>query len=259
MKKIYLAVAGLSLCAHAFAAPVTFAQYLQANNNQDFSVVTTNLGGGNFSVTVTASGLINFTYLVPTLFDGAAQAANLSFTATSTFTGNCAGVTDTTCTQNGDPYTETGFAGSFSITRTTPFGGLSNLLSGTFNMLPVGNPNRPTSGGHISSTIGGSGATYEATQTATNPTQIVFASDFLNFAGVSLEDGTFSMSSVAPPFGVQGNTGNSDGFPNGFTAAASGTFSSAPAPTGSPEPVTTVLLGSALVGLGLLGRKRFAR
>jgi hypothetical protein len=41
-----------------------------------------------------------------------------------------------------------------------------------------------------------------------------------------------------------------------FTA----TFSTPPAPpTGTPEPATTALLGSALIGVGLIGRKKLSR
>ena len=44
------------------------------------------------------------------------------------------------------------------------------------------------------------------------------------------------------------------------TINASGTFSSPPSPdTGAPEPATLAMMGSALVGLGVIGRKRFAR
>jgi PEP-CTERM motif len=39
--------------------------------------------------------------------------------------------------------------------------------------------------------------------------------------------------------------------------SASGTFADPPA--GAPEPASMALLGSALIGLGMIGRKRFAR
>jgi hypothetical protein len=38
-----------------------------------------------------------------------------------------------------------------------------------------------------------------------------------------------------------------------------GTFAATQAPSGAPEPATMALLGSALIGLGIIGRKRFSR
>jgi hypothetical protein len=235
----------------ALASSTTFAGYVQTNNNQDFVLTSTNLSGSNYSVNVTSSGQVSFNYMIGgTPFGGSAQLAALNLNVTSTFTGNCP--TDANCATSGSTYTETGYSGSFSITLDTAFNGQSNLLSGTFNLLPSGNPNYLLSGGALASSVGlGTGA-LEATSTSSNPNQIVFTSDFLNFADTITRDAKFSLLALTPMFSVQGNTGAHNGFPFNFSAMGFGAFSDVEA----PEPSMFALLACGLLAFCVWGRKR---
>jgi hypothetical protein len=226
--------------APALANPTTFAGYTQTNNTPDFALTSTSLGGNNYMVTINSGGQVNFAYSIGgTPFGTSVQLATLNLTATSTFSGNCA-VSDAACTTSGSSYTETGYSGSFSITATTPFMGLTNLLSGTFSV------------GQLSSSIGASSGMMESTASSTNPNQVVFTSDFLNFANTVGRDATFSLASLTPIFSVLGNTGLHNGFPAGFNAIGSAFFSDMEA----PEPSMFPLLASGLLGLCLWQRKR---
>jgi PEP-CTERM motif len=236
--------------APAIANPTTFAGYVQANNNQDFTLTSTSLGGGDYSVTITGSGQVSFTYSAGTPFGNSSQLATLNLTATSTFTGNCP--TSSTCSGGGASYTESGFSGNFSFTANTSFMGSSNLLSGTFNLLPSNNPNYLLSGAKLSSAMGGNASTFEGVTSSSNPNQLVLTSDFLNFANTATRDATFSLASLSPIFAVQGNTGLNNGFPVNFLSLGSGTFSDLEA----PEPSTFGLLGSGLLAFAFWQRKR---
>jgi hypothetical protein len=235
-----------------FASPVTFAQAFQLSSNNELTIQNT---GG--TVTVSSTGHTdNFIFLVGGTPFGVATPVLADFTlnATSTQLGACGSAT---C-PNADSFTEQGFVGSFSYTVATPgayFG--MTLLAGTFSVTAT-----PTnSGGTLNEHIGASDGGYSGSQTGSNPNGIVFSSDFLNFGGVFNEAGSWGFSAGAPAFAVNPTAGQQtlpfDG--QAFTDSIVGTFSSEPAPSSSPEPATMAIMGSALIGLGLLGRKRLSR
>ena len=233
----------------ASAIPVNFAVATPTSSTPQFSILNNPAG----TVTVTASGQDFFTYLVGgTPFVGPVL-ANFTFTATSTSAGTCGSIG---C-PNGDTLSEQGFTGSFQYTVASgPFIG-SILLAGTFNT----NATPANSGGNLLASINGTGGSFGGTQTGGNPTGVLMSSTFLSFAAVGNEAATFAFSAGAPNFSVNPTVTNIS-FPTTgqiFTFNHSDTFSSEPAPTGAPEPATMALLGSALIGIGMVGRKRFSR
>lgn len=257
MKSILLASASrsctaatLAICAlvtSANAAPVTFAQFVQQNG----AAQLWNISTSGTTTTVTVSGAVYFSFSgvsgVP--FSGP-ESANFTLTATSNSIGAC-GVS---CGA-GDSLTQAGYSGTFSFIDTGMMPG-ANLLSGTFSV--TGSPS--TTGAQFSSHVGSSGASFDASATAGNLSQLVFTSQFLAFLDETDEDGSFSLSSLIPDFATGVVTAN-QAYPAAgtFDGAGTGTFSSNPGPLPAPEPPAIALFGTGLLGLGFVFRERSFR
>ncbi len=122
---------------------------------------------------------------------------------------------------------------SFSFTAITPINGQNNLLS-------LSNSTSAFTGDGSSANMSGS--------TNGNPMDMVnFSSAFLNFGPTSERSFAFSFSGVNPPF-TTGFAAN----PQNFTASATGTFSSTPAPIPAavPEANAGLLMGLAIPMIG---------
>ena len=229
-------------------AQVTFAQFDETNANVQQWSVTTSAG---ISTTVSATGSVSFTFSDVPGSPLGPQTAAFSLNATSTQLGNCG----KSCGA-GDSYVQPGYVGMFSFTDTTT--GLDygdNLLSGWFSV--TGSPS--TTGAQFSSSVGGGSGGFTSSATAGNLNQLILTSDFVNFTGQDKEVASFSFSSLLPNFAV-GTVAGNQAFPDSetFTAAGSGTFSS-DATELAPEPASFALIGSGMLVIGMLRRKRPVR
>jgi hypothetical protein len=245
----FLAVAGALAIVAASPSlasnPVTFAQYTQTNGAaQTWSIATSGT-----TTTITDTAAVNFTFsgITGLPFSGP-QAATLTLTATSGSAGDC-GVS---CGA-GDSLTQFGYTGMFQFTDTA-LG--TDLLSGVFAV--TGSPS--TTGAQFESFIGSSGGSFDASATAGNLSQLVLASHYLVLAGQTQENASFSLSSLVPNFAVGTITANT-AYPAAgpFAASGTGTFSSNPGPTATPEPATFAMIGGGLIGFGVLRRRKIAR
>jgi hypothetical protein len=232
-----------AFAASASAASVTFAQTQQSGSTNQWSVTESN---GGSTVTVAASGQIYFTFLTAgTPYGTVPQLATFSLSATSTTPGNCGA----SCGA-GDTYSEQGYSGGFTSTDVADG---TNLLSGIFSTVAG---SEATTGAQFSSSMGGSGGSFNASATAGNLNQLVLSSTYLSFTNQTMENASFALSSLQPNFAV-GTVTAGKAYPSGnFVASGTGTFSSDPGPLVTPEPATLGLIGAGLVGLSLLRRRK---
>jgi hypothetical protein len=219
-------VVGIFLTATSgFASQL--AQYISVAQGQDY--ILTNLG--------TSETLVS-NVDVPIMFFWAAGLglpagpinAKLNFSATTT--------THATTDGSGN-ISEQSWSGTFSILSLTN----QNLLSGTFG--PSG-------------LFVGAGTSAGFTDSAPPSTEVVFSSDFLIFTNTLQRGITFSFSN----FQVGGSSANlsinANGFDNSGNYAGSGGFASTPLPLVIPEPSSMALIGTGLIGLAMVLRRRKA-
>ena len=248
--RFWAAMVALALIAvsSAMASEVTFAQYFQTNvSTQQWSLYSNPVGN---LTTVWASGSVSFSLEQIV----APQTANFSLFATTTQSGNCV---IPGCASGA--FTQPGYSGTFSfIDQTAGVNFNKNLLSGTFAVTAV----PASTGAQFSSSIGSTGGSFNASSTAGNLNQLVFTSDFIDFTGHTLEDSSWSLSSLIPSFSttVAFGANHDQAYPvnSTFHSAASGTFSTdAPAVlTGVPEPASLGLMGGGLFALAFVLRRR---
>ena len=216
----------LLMAGAASATPVTFLNLNELLSSVNMYTLTNN--GGTSNTLSVVNGSVVFNFSVPNALGTGFRNGVFNFTANST----------TPATVGSGNYTEQGFSGSGTILDS-----LTNTIAFSWTFGPTAT---------FTGAVGGTSATFND---STPPnTEINYISPYLTFPATISESFSFGFTSAIPAYLV-----GAGGFLDDATGSGVATFSSNPGPSGAPEPATAFLLGSALVGLALIGRKRLAR
>ena len=205
--------------------------------------VATGTGGKMTSIasatsTVLASRNVQFSFLGNSL-------SPFFTNATAAFTLNAIVPTGNPATLAAGFLIQEAVAGSFSFTTTsavtigsTTFAAGSNLLSATFGNTAIAGQRNGNTASFAGSTAAGD--------------TLVYTSDFLSFTNVNDSAFAISLDSLFPGLQAVPTNGTPTRALRNFTAVASGTFSTDPAPivTAIPEPA---VWGLMIVGFGMVG------
>ena len=226
----------------AAANSVTFAQFTD-NGAQNF--VLTNMPDGSQTISVMDNVLFSYSNVpgLPPELLGTLPAI-FTLTATSNQNVGIVNIVSTNYAYIG------GFNGSFQFTaQGTGYNGRTNLLSGTFKNQTV-----------LLGVQGGQSASFSDSTSSANTSEVQFFSNVVQFIPRQ-ENFSISLSSIFDT--EQGDAGfNVGGVGNtnvdNFTAAATGTFASDPAPVFAGEGVAFGYIGIGLVvlaGMAIVRRR----
>ena len=158
----------------AFGNSTAFNGYVQTSGSTGLDL--TSLDGGNYRVTVTRSGQLNFRYTIgDQTFDSNPEAARLDFIATS----------DTPRNDDNGP---AGYTASITVTRLNPAQTWAPSFTSIFHLLSSPDPAQFLSNVSLEGVSGASNS---------GP-QLAFQSDWVNLTGALTGGSTFDVSSLTP-------------------------------------------------------------